>query len=96
VHTHIEPLSGPEVVRGEAGAAAGAADAVRRVAREVSGAEAREVRLVGTGRGTVAYVTLALGAERTLAEAHERAGEVRRRVRREVPGVADAFVHTEP
>jgi divalent metal cation (Fe/Co/Zn/Cd) transporter len=53
------------------------------------------VRLVRTGDGLVAYVTLALGAA-TLAEAHDTGGRVRRRIRNDIPGVVDAFVQSRP
>jgi hypothetical protein len=53
------------------------------------------VRLVRTGEGTVAYVTLSLG-DATLADAHDTGGRVRRAVRDGVPGVVDAFVQSRP
>lgn len=94
VHSHVEPL-------GEAGPGseladdAATADAVRAVITAECGRPPHEVRLVGTGEGVVAYVTLALGTA-TLAEAHDTGGRVRRAIRGRVPGVVDAFVLSRP
>jgi divalent metal cation (Fe/Co/Zn/Cd) transporter len=51
---------------------------------------------VRTDDGIVAFVTLALGREGSLADAHGRASAVEERVRRAVPEIADVVVHTEP
>ncbi|MFM8829099.1 MAG: hypothetical protein ACKOGE_07460, partial [Actinomycetota bacterium] len=74
---------------------AATADAVRAVITAECGRPPHEVRLVGTGEGVVAYVTLALGTA-TLAEAHDTGGRVRRAIRGRVPGVVDAFVLSRP
>jgi divalent metal cation (Fe/Co/Zn/Cd) transporter len=44
----------------------------------------------------VAFLTLGLDPDSTLAEAHARASEVEERLRRARPDVADVIVHTEP
>lgn len=91
VRSHLEPLGTP-------GAGRALVDdvvthhAVRRVIAAECGRAPREVSLVGTGEGVVAYVIVALGADVTLAEAHDMSGRVRRRIRDDVPGIADAFV----
>jgi len=97
VHTHIEPLSAP---------AAGAALAqqerarqeaeVRLIARELTGAEPLDVRLRQTHAGLVLLVTLAIESDRTLAQAHSRASAVEARIRRQLPGIAEVVIHTEP
>jgi cation diffusion facilitator family transporter len=92
VRTHLEPIR-------EAAAAhevAIDADAVERVVREETGAAPRELRFVRTDDGIVAFLTLALGGNESLSDAHARASLVEERIRRAVPGIADVVVHTEP
>jgi cation diffusion facilitator family transporter len=90
VQTHIEPLAessaAVELAPGE----------VERIAREVAGAPPREVRVLRTDEGLVAFLTLGLDGETSLADAHARASEVEERLRAEHPEIADVIVHTEP
>ena len=93
VQTHLEPLAeetaGREVdVDGEA--------IVRRVVREETGREPRELRFLRTETGLVAFLTLGLDGATTLGDAHARASEIEERIRRERPDIADVIVHTEP
>lgn len=90
VQTHLEPLA--EADAGEVVVAAELEAAVERAA----GGPPRKLRLLRTGQGVVAYVTLGLDPGATLAEAHARASEVEERLRRARPDVADVIVHTEP
>ncbi len=90
VQTHLEPLS--EADSGEVVEAAELEAAVAHAA----GGPPRALRLVRTGQGVVAFVTLGLDPGATLAEAHARASEVEERLRRARPDVADVIVHTEP
>jgi cation diffusion facilitator family transporter len=92
VQTHLEPLA----ETAEASEVAVDAQAVERAVREETGAAPRALRFVRTDEGLVAFVTLALGSEESLAAAHDRASAVEERVRGAVPGVADVVVHTEP
>lgn len=92
VQTHLEPL---------AEAAAGReidadAAAVESAVLQETGTRPRELRFVRTDEGVVAFLTLALGSEESLADAHGRASAVEERVRRAVPEIADVVVHTEP
>ena len=90
VQTHIEPLAeasaGVELAPGD----------VERIVREVAGAPPREVRVLRTAEGLVAFLTLGLDPASTLADAHARASEVEERLRAEHPEIADVIVHTEP
>jgi cation diffusion facilitator family transporter len=93
VQTHLEPLTevgeGREVdVDGEA--------VVRRVVRDATGAEPRELRFLRTDAGLVAFLTLGLDGASRLDDAHARASEIEERIRRERPDIADVIVHTEP
>jgi cation diffusion facilitator family transporter len=97
VRTHVEPLT--EAGSGEPPRGAdveGDAAAVRRIVREETGAEPRELRFLRTGDGLVAFLTLGLPGDTRLADAHTRASDVEERIRRERTHVADVIVHTEP
>ena len=93
VQTHLEPLA--ETSAGREVAADGEA-LVRRVVREATGAEPRELRFLRTDDGLVAFLTLGLDGTSRLADAHARASEIEERIRRERPDIADVIVHTEP
>jgi cation diffusion facilitator family transporter len=92
VQTHLEPIA--ETAAGEAVEIDTAA--IEAAVREETGADAREVRIVRTDDGNVVFLTLGLGGFRSLADAHGQASAIEKRVRRDVPAVADVVVHTEP
>ena len=90
VQTHLEPLSEPsQAVELEP-------NLVARIVHAVVGAPPREVRVLRTPDGLVAFVTLGFDPDSTLAAAHARASEVEERLRAEHPEIADVIVHTEP
>jgi len=74
----------------------GEVDSVLRIVRDELGREPRELRLLETSDGFVAFLTLGLDPSHSLAEAHTRASEVEARIRNERPDIADVIVHTEP
>jgi cation diffusion facilitator family transporter len=97
VQTHLEPLSEPATglpVQSVDGSAP--AIRIRGIVKEATGEEPRELRLLNTEVGLVAFLTLGMEPERTLAEAHARASEIEERIRRAQPEIADVVVHTEP
>ncbi len=94
VQTHLEPLT--EIGEGTAAAATEDADAVTRIVVDSLGEPPRELRLLETTEGLVAFVTLGLDPGSRLADAHARASEIEERIRRERPDIADVIVHTEP
>jgi cation diffusion facilitator family transporter len=93
VQTHLEPLA--EVTEAREVDAEAAAH-VRRIVREATGKELRELRFLNTTTGLVAFLTLGLDGTHRLDEAHRRASEIEERIRRERPDIADVIVHTEP
>ena len=96
VQTHLEPLSDQALAAKLAdGDLEGESD-VRRIVREATGAEPRELRFVSTDRGLVAFLTLAMAPDQALSVAHASASEIEERIRRERPEVVDVIVHTEP
>jgi cation diffusion facilitator family transporter len=92
VQTHLEPLA----EAGGAAEVAGDVATVRRIVRDVTGVEPRELRFLDTDEGLVAHMTLRLGAGQALADAHARASEIEERIRLQLPQIADVVVHTEP
>jgi len=92
VQTHLEPLA--EVAAGEQVAID--ETAVAQAVEDETGSPPRELRFVRTDDGIVAFLTLGLGRESSLADAHGRASAVEERVRSAVPEIADVVVHTEP
>ena len=92
VRTHLEPLSEAVAARPVDVDSA----TIERVVREETGTSPRELRFVRTDEGLVAFLTLAVSGDETLADAHARASAVEERVRRAVPEIADVVIHTEP
>ena len=97
VQTHLEPLSEEAPgSRPAAVAVAGDRELVRRIVRDETGAEPRELRFLHTDEGLVTYLTLGVDGATPLAEAHARASRIEERIRHERPQIADVIVHTEP
>jgi cation diffusion facilitator family transporter len=97
VQTHLEPLSEPSAgLPVPAADGSATADRIREIVEETTGEGPRELRLLNTEVGLVAYLTLGMDPERPLAEAHARASEVEERIRHAQPEIADVVVHTEP
>jgi cation diffusion facilitator family transporter len=97
VQTHLEPLAEPAAgVPFPQGDRSAEAAAIRRIVVNATGEEPRELRLLNTEVGLVAFLTLGMDPDRPLAEAHARASEVEAQIRRAHPEIADVVVHTEP
>jgi cation diffusion facilitator family transporter len=97
VQTHLEPLAEPAAGRPlPQGDGSRAAEEIREIVRSITGEEPRELRLLNTEVGLVAFLTLGMEPERPLAEAHARASEVEERIRRAQTSIAEVVVHTEP
>jgi cation diffusion facilitator family transporter len=92
VQTHLEPLaeaSSGEEVEVDRGM-------IEDVVRAETGAAPRELRFVRTDEGLVVFLTLGLGGQGSLSDAHGAASAIEERVRGAVPAIADVVVHTEP
>jgi cation diffusion facilitator family transporter len=97
VQTHLEPLA--EETPGRRPPAAAVAtdrETVVRIVREATGADPEDLRFVNTDEGLVVYLTVRLGGDSALADAHARASQIEETIRRERPEIADVIVHTEP
>lgn len=97
VQTHLEPLELPlKAKTSDASADLRATHEVDRLVRERTGGDPRKVKLLSTDTGRVLFLTLSLGGEESLMGAHELAGELEEDLRRQIEGIADVVVHTEP
>ena len=97
VQTHLEPLTEPAAASPvPEGERAAEAEALRQIVVEATGAEPRELRLLNTEVGLVAFLTVSMDPSRPLSEAHALASEVEERIRRTHREIADVVVHTEP
>jgi divalent metal cation (Fe/Co/Zn/Cd) transporter len=94
VQTHLEPLS--EAAVGRPAHHDPERAEVVRVVREATGAPPRSLRFLHTDEGLVAFLTLAVEPDATLAAAHARASEVENAIRTACARIADVIVHTEP
>jgi divalent metal cation (Fe/Co/Zn/Cd) transporter len=97
VHTHLEPLD-PEVRAQPVAAdlAERLALSVRPIVTRVAGSEPRELRFVDSDLGIVGFITLALPADRSVADAHRTASEIEQTIHNQVPEIRELVVHTEP
>jgi cation diffusion facilitator family transporter len=96
VQTHLEPLERATSVP----AADGETEPVTRrqveeLVRARTGAAPERVRLLPTSAGRVLFLTVAVGRETSLVDAHELASELEEQLRAQVPNLADVVVHTE-
>ena len=97
VQTHLEPLA--EQMGGGAPSQADASrveEAITGIVRERTGGPPRELRILNTDRGLVAFLTVQVDSQRTLVSAHGDASEIEERIRAAVPDLDDVVVHTEP
>ncbi|MEA2318625.1 MAG: hypothetical protein QOD44_2814 [Solirubrobacteraceae bacterium] len=99
VHTHLEPLEQPVAARpGDDGAAADEAQR-RRITQLVldrTRRPPRELRLLHAAGGLVVFVSVAVPAEMSLADAHELASRLEDDIREGQAHMQDVVVHTEP
>jgi cation diffusion facilitator family transporter len=95
VQTHLEPLEEDTRMQ-TAENADEEAGVVARIVRDALGREPRELRILHTEGGLVAFLTLGLDPEASLADAHAQASELEARIRSARPDIADVIVHTEP
>jgi divalent metal cation (Fe/Co/Zn/Cd) transporter len=98
VQTHIEPLprEGATPALAATDSVGSQRAAIEAVVRELTGRTPRELRFRRTGEGLLAFLTLGLGADATVVQAHAQASEIEQRVRAEHPEIVDVLIHTEP
>jgi divalent metal cation (Fe/Co/Zn/Cd) transporter len=97
VRTHLEPLEQP--IAADPSANRGdrpTLELIDAVVREQTGNQARDVRVLPTEKGTVVLMTVQVGADASLADAHQIASSLEESLRLRMPETADVVVHTEP
>jgi cation diffusion facilitator family transporter len=94
VHTHLEPLDQP--VGASPDAAPDQTQRITQLVRGRTGQPPRELRLLHAAGGLVVFVSVAVPADMTLADAHELASRLEDDIRDGQSHVQDVVVHTEP
>jgi cation diffusion facilitator family transporter len=95
VQTHLEPLERPLSAR--PATTSTDLDAIREIKRivlERTGQEPRGTWLLSTEAGRVVFLTLGVGAETSLVDAHQLGGDLEEELRQQIPDIADVVVHT--
>ncbi len=96
VQTHLEPLERPLIALPTDGSAEQQAKReIERILPTATGIAQRRLRLLSTQAGSVLFLTLSIGAETSLIDAHRLAGELEEELRRQLPDIADVVIHTE-
>jgi cation diffusion facilitator family transporter len=96
IQTHLEPMERP--LSASPATTSTDLDAIREIKRivlERTGKEPRGTKLLRTEAGRVIFLTLGVGAETSLVDAHQLGSELEEELRQQVPDIADVIVHTE-
>jgi cation diffusion facilitator family transporter len=97
VQTHLEPLERTLPARPADSRADAELEAqIEQLVRARTGSGPQELRLLSTAGGPVVFVTLGLDPGTSLSDAHQLAGELEDELRKQVPGIADVVIHTQP
>jgi cation diffusion facilitator family transporter len=86
VRTHLEPLERP--IAADPQAPHDERRTIKRIetiVRDQTGQQARDVRLLPTGAGSVLFITVPIGSAASLADAHQIASDLEQALRRELP-----------
>ncbi|HEX4116099.1 MAG TPA: cation diffusion facilitator family transporter [Solirubrobacteraceae bacterium] len=95
VQTHLEPLERPLSTRpATTSTDLDAKRDIGRIVLERTGKEPRRTSLLRTEAGRVIFLTIGVGAETSLVDAHQLASELEEELRLQVPDIADVVVHT--
>jgi divalent metal cation (Fe/Co/Zn/Cd) transporter len=99
VHTHLEPLEQPVAARPDEDRLhpdQPERERITALVRDRTGRPPRELRLLHAAGGLVVFVSVAVPAEMSLADAHELASRLEDDIRAGRPHMQDVVVHTEP
>jgi cation diffusion facilitator family transporter len=97
VQTHLEPLERTLAARApDADADRAAEEAVERLVGERTGTRPQRLQLLSTDAGRVLFLTLAVDHGESLTGAHQLASELEDELRRQIPGIADVVIRTNP
>jgi cation diffusion facilitator family transporter len=98
VHTHLEPLELPVAVngRGDDPRDEDERGRIRDLVDARTGGRPCEIELLRTDVGLVVFLTVSIGVEVSLADAHDLASRLEDDIRQGRGYIADVVVHTEP
>jgi cation diffusion facilitator family transporter len=97
VQTHLEPLERPLLARPQDPTVEPhTKHAIEQLVRKWTGRDPQRVRLLSTDSGHVLFLTLQVGPEESLTDAHQLAGDLEDELRQRLDGIAEVIVHTEP
>jgi cation diffusion facilitator family transporter len=97
VQTHLEPLERPLAAREETLASDEIErDRITQLVIDRTGQAPRELRLLRTDEGLIAFLSIAAAPDVGLPAAHELASRLEDDIRDGHPHIADVVVHTEP
>src|SRR5580692_2290632 len=97
VQTHLEPLELPLAARApDDDADARIGSAIEQLVCARTGSAPQRLRLFSTDAGHVLFLTLVVDPDESLTDAHHLAGELEEQLRKQIPGIAEVIVHTEP
>jgi cation diffusion facilitator family transporter len=97
VQTHLEPLERPQSASDETGVSdERERQRIAALVRKRTGHPPRELTLLHTDAGLVVFVSVAVGPDTTLPDAHELASRLEEEIRDGQPHMTDVVVHTEP
>jgi cation diffusion facilitator family transporter len=95
--THLEPIERPIAVDPSAPRDdQRILNTVATIIEEQTGTASGDVRLLPTDAGSVIFITISVGADKSLTQAHAIASELEEVLRQQIPQIADVVVHTEP
>ena len=95
VQTHLEPLERPlSASPATTSTDIDALAEIKRIVLERTGKEPRGTKLLRTEAGRVIFLTLGVGAEASLVDAHQLGSELEEELRQQIPDIADVVVHT--
>jgi cation diffusion facilitator family transporter len=95
--THLEPIERPIAVDPSAPRDdQRILSTVATIIEQQTGTVSSDVRLLPTDAGSVLFITISVGADKSLTQAHAIASELEEVLRQRIPQIADVVVHTEP
>src|ERR1700722_14559958 len=93
VQTHLEPLEHPlNASPATTSTDLNAIHEIKRTVREWTGSEPRGTRLLCTEAGRVIFLTLDVGPDTSLVDAHQLGSEIEEELRQQIPDIADVIV----
>jgi divalent metal cation (Fe/Co/Zn/Cd) transporter len=94
--THLEPLEPQSRTARDPERRRGVEEQIRGLVQRITGQAPADLRVLHTRTGLVVLLTVTVGADLGLRDAHDLAGPLEAAIRAEHADVAEVVVHTEP